>query len=83
VQVFVAGTDRRTTTDAQGRFAFPNVPAGGYEVVAYQPGYAPAREALQKDVPPSSCASRPGAPRGYAQARPACRLVPSNYFPPQ
>jgi predicted small lipoprotein YifL len=42
VSVFVAGTTYRATTDGNGSFTLPRVPAGTYELAARQPGYATA-----------------------------------------
>ncbi|MBI2401821.1 MAG: carboxypeptidase-like regulatory domain-containing protein, partial [Gemmatimonadetes bacterium] len=42
VEVFVPGTQMRTTTDAQGRFELAGVPAGGAQVRVRAPGYSSA-----------------------------------------
>src|SRR3990172_1290332 len=42
VEIFVPGTQMRTTTDAQGRFELTGVPAGGAQVRVRAPGYSSA-----------------------------------------
>lgn len=37
------GPERRVSADAQGRFVVPDLPAGTYEVGAFQPGFQSAR----------------------------------------
>lgn len=44
VQVQVAGTQRGSMTDREGRYTIRGVPAGTYEVRARRVGYAPAAE---------------------------------------
>lgn len=40
VQIFIAGTERGTLTNSEGRYLIPNVPAGSYEVRATRLGYS-------------------------------------------
>ena len=42
VEVFIPGTQMRTTTDAQGAFELTGVPAGGAQVRVRAPGYSSA-----------------------------------------
>lgn len=43
VTVALPALQRQTTTDAEGRFAFRGLPAGTYQVTAFQVGFAVAR----------------------------------------
>jgi hypothetical protein len=75
-----------TKTDADGRFAFENLPAGDYRLIAAKGGYALlvgkvstlARETLQLILRPSGAAGEPGvAPEGrrWAMRLPARDLL--------
>lgn len=47
--VYLNGTTRGTTTDAQGQFDLPNVPLGTVEIVASFLGFQPVRQTLRLD----------------------------------
>ncbi|MCC3157391.1 carboxypeptidase-like regulatory domain-containing protein [Hymenobacter sp. 15J16-1T3B] len=57
--VFLANTTRGATTDAQGRFTLPNVPAGSYDVVCSYLGYRLARRGVQVGAAPVTVQLRP------------------------
>ncbi|MFP2957942.1 carboxypeptidase regulatory-like domain-containing protein [Myxococcus sp. 1LA] len=47
VTIALAETGATTTTDAQGHFAFANLPTGTYSVVARKDGYADGRQSVE------------------------------------
>ncbi|PKL75816.1 MAG: hypothetical protein CVV27_13385 [Candidatus Melainabacteria bacterium HGW-Melainabacteria-1] len=47
IEVYLAGTTLATRTDAQGRYALPDIPAGDYQLTAITSGYQAITEPLQ------------------------------------
>jgi hypothetical protein len=58
--VFLANTTLGVTTTEQGTFAFPNVPAGSYDVVASYVGYRLARQTITVGPAPQQLTLRLG-----------------------
>ncbi|RAK65211.1 carboxypeptidase-like regulatory domain-containing protein [Hymenobacter edaphi] len=57
--VFLANTTRGATTDAQGRFSLPGVPAGTYDLVCSYLGYRLARQSVRVGTAPVVAQLRP------------------------
>lgn len=57
ITLALAETGATTTTDAQGRFTFADLPTGTYTVVAQKGGYAEARQSVEVRVNEAASAS--------------------------
>src|SRR5258706_3089082 len=84
VSVSITELDRRTLSDASGAFAFAQVPAGRYTVVAPMVGFAPRTATVAVPAGPLLLAPRPPAvqpPAGGGTPAPA-PLDPLSSPPP-